>query len=46
MPHASLFAWMIALSELAIGLSLLFGLFSRLGGFLAILRTGEIIEHP
>ena len=38
-PHASLFAWAIALSELAIGLSLLFGLFSRLGGLLAILRA-------
>jgi uncharacterized membrane protein YphA (DoxX/SURF4 family) len=38
-PHASLFAWMIALSELAIGLSLLFGLFSRLGGLMAIARA-------
>src|SRR5665213_4163917 len=38
-PNASLFAWMIALSELAIGLSLLFGIFSRLGGLLAIVRA-------
>jgi uncharacterized membrane protein YphA (DoxX/SURF4 family) len=38
-PHASVFAWMIALSELAIGLSLLFGIFSRLGGLLAIVRA-------
>jgi len=38
-PHASLFAWMIALSELTIGLSLLLGIFSRLGGLLAIVRA-------
>jgi thiosulfate dehydrogenase (quinone) large subunit len=38
-PHASLFAWMIALSELMIGLSLLLGLFARLGGLGAILRA-------
>ncbi|HZL33865.1 MAG TPA: TQO small subunit DoxD [Tepidisphaeraceae bacterium] len=38
-PHASLFAWMIALSELAIGLSLLFGIFARLGGLVAIIRA-------
>jgi len=38
-PHASLFASLIALSELMIGLSLLFGLFARLGGFAAILRA-------
>jgi uncharacterized membrane protein YphA (DoxX/SURF4 family) len=37
-PHASVFAWMIAISELAIGISLLFGIFARLGGFVAILR--------
>ena len=38
-PHASFFAWSIALSELAIGLSLLFGIFARLGGLLAIFRA-------
>lgn len=53
--HPSLFAWMIALSELAIGLSLLLGIFARLGGFIAILRAitnvlvagsgAEIIGH-
>jgi len=35
-PHASLFAWLIALGELVTGCSLLLGLFARLGGALAI----------
>jgi uncharacterized membrane protein YphA (DoxX/SURF4 family) len=38
-PHASFFAWLIALSEFAIGLSLLLGIFARLGGIAAILRA-------
>jgi thiosulfate dehydrogenase (quinone) large subunit len=37
-PHASLFAWLIALSEVAIGLSMLLGFFARLGGLVAIMR--------
>lgn len=39
LPHAQLFAWLIALSELAIGASMLLGLFARLGGLLAIVRA-------
>jgi uncharacterized membrane protein YphA (DoxX/SURF4 family) len=39
-PHASFFAWIIALSELVIGLSsLLLGIFARLWGLMAILRA-------
>lgn len=35
-PHASLFAWLIALGHSGVGLSLLLGLFARLGGAGAI----------
>jgi len=38
-PHASLFAWLIALGELGVGVSLLLGLFTRLGGFFAIVQA-------
>ena len=38
-PHASLFAWLIALGEVGAGLSLLLGLFARLGGLLAIAQA-------
>ncbi|MGY5955454.1 TQO small subunit DoxD domain-containing protein [Kosakonia sp. BK9b] len=38
-PHASIFAFMLALGEMAAGFSFLFGLFSRLGGFIAILHS-------
>ncbi len=38
-PHASLFAWLIALGELVTGLSLLLGLFARLGGALTIIQA-------
>ena len=39
LPHAAFFAWMIAVSELAIGTSLATGTLARLGGLLAILRA-------
>lgn len=39
LPHAATFAWLIALGDLAIGLSLSLGLFTRLGGALAIARA-------
>ncbi|ECD9517464.1 DoxX family membrane protein, partial [Salmonella enterica subsp. diarizonae] len=38
-PHASIFAFMLALGEVAAGLSFLFGLFTRLGGVIAILHS-------
>ncbi len=38
-PHASLFAWLIALGELGVGVSLLLGLFTRLDGFFAIVQA-------
>ncbi|OIK15152.1 hypothetical protein BIV60_10215 [Bacillus sp. MUM 116] len=34
-PHASIFAWMLALGEACVGFSLLLGLFTRVGGFFA-----------
>ena len=41
-PHAALFAWLLALGGLGVGLSLWLGLFSRLGGagaiFLAVVN--------
>lgn len=37
-PHAQMFAVMVAFGDLAIGVSLLFGVFTRLGAALAILR--------
>jgi uncharacterized membrane protein YphA (DoxX/SURF4 family) len=37
-PHASLFAWMLALGEAFVGFSLLLGLFTRLGGLFAIVQ--------
>jgi uncharacterized membrane protein YphA (DoxX/SURF4 family) len=39
LPHASVFAPLIAFGDLAIGLSLSLGLFTRLGGALAIVRA-------
>jgi uncharacterized membrane protein YphA (DoxX/SURF4 family) len=39
LPHAAIFAPLIAIGDLAIGLSLSLGLFTRLGGALAILRA-------
>jgi uncharacterized membrane protein YphA (DoxX/SURF4 family) len=39
LPHAAIFALMIAFSDFAIGLSLSLGLFTRLGGALAIMRA-------
>ena len=38
-PHASLFAWLLALGEAVVGISLLLGVFTRLGSFLAILQS-------
>lgn len=38
-PHASIFAFMLALGEVAAGLSFLFGLFTRLGGVIAVLHS-------
>lgn len=38
-PHASVFAFMLALGEVAAGCSFLFGLFTRLGGIIAILHS-------
>lgn len=38
-PHASLFAFMLALGEVAVGFSFLFGLFTRLGGVIAVLHS-------
>ncbi|ECA5827046.1 DoxX family protein [Salmonella enterica] len=38
-PHASLFALMLALGEVAAGFSFLSGLFTRLGGIIAILHS-------
>jgi hypothetical protein len=39
LPHAMIFALLIAFGDLAIGLSLFLGLFTRLGGALAIVRA-------
>jgi hypothetical protein len=39
MPHATIFALLIAFGDLAIGLSLSLGLFTSLGGALAIVRA-------
>lgn len=39
LPHAQLFAILIGVGDLAIGLSLALGLFTRLGGAMAILRA-------
>jgi uncharacterized membrane protein YphA (DoxX/SURF4 family) len=38
-PHAQVFAILIGFGDLAIGLSLLLGLFARIGGIFAILRA-------
>jgi len=38
-PHAAVFAWLIALGELCVGVSLLLGLFTRVGGFFAIVQA-------
>lgn len=38
-PHASLFAWLLALGEAAVGISLLLGLFTRLGSFFVIVQA-------
>jgi uncharacterized membrane protein YphA (DoxX/SURF4 family) len=38
-PHAQIFAILIGFGDLAIGISLSLGLFTRLGGMLAILRA-------
>ncbi len=38
-PHASLFAWLLALGEAAVGISMLLGLFTRLGSVLAIAQA-------
>ena len=38
-PHASLFAWLLALGEAAVGISFLLGLFTRLGSALAIAQS-------
>jgi uncharacterized membrane protein YphA (DoxX/SURF4 family) len=39
LPNAQIFAIMIGFGDLAIGISLLFGFFTRLGGALAIIRA-------
>ena len=39
LPNAQIFAIMIGFGDLAIGISLLFGLFTRLGSALAIMRA-------
>ncbi|MEO7030551.1 MAG: TQO small subunit DoxD [Acidobacteriaceae bacterium] len=39
LPHAQVFAVLIAFTDLAIGVSLALGLFTRVGGALAILRA-------
>ncbi len=38
-PHAALFAWLIALGELGVSLSLVLDLFTRLGGLFAIVQA-------
>lgn len=38
-PHASVFAFMLALGEVAAGFSFLLGLFTRLGGVIAVLHS-------
>ena len=38
-PNASLFAWLLALGEAGVGISLLLGLFTRLGGFFAVVQA-------
>ena len=40
LPHAHLFAILIGVGDLAIGVSLALGLFTRVGGAFAILRAG------
>lgn len=43
LTHAQVFAILIAFADLAIGISLLLGLFTRLGGLLAIFRAATNI---
>jgi thiosulfate dehydrogenase [quinone] large subunit len=38
-PNAQIFAWLIALGELCVGVSLLLGIVTRLGGFFAIVQA-------
>lgn len=38
-PHAAVFAWLLALGEAGVGISLLLGLFTRLGGLFAIVQA-------
>lgn len=38
-PHASLFAFMLALGEVVAGFSFLLGLFTRLGGVVAVMHS-------
>jgi len=39
LPNFTLFAWLVFLAELAVGLSLLFGLFTRAGAFIGLLMS-------
>lgn len=39
LPNFTLFAWLVFLAELAVGLSLLFGLFTRAGALLGLLMS-------
>jgi uncharacterized membrane protein YphA (DoxX/SURF4 family) len=42
-PHAQIFAVLIAMADLSIGISLSIGVFTRVGGALAILRAATNI---
>lgn len=39
LPNFTLFAWLVFMTELAVGVSLLFGAFTRLGAFVGLLMS-------
>lgn len=41
-PHFTLFGWMVFLAELAVGLSLLLGLWTRIGALLGVVQSVAI----
>ena len=42
-PHFHLFAWLLGLTEVAIGLSLVLGLFTRVGALLGVLQAVNLL---
>ena len=43
LPNFTLFAWLVFLTELFVGLSLLFGLFTRVGAFVGVLLSLNLL---